>query len=209
MAPKAAFPRALEEVFYAYCWALQNAELLGSTGENIVFVGDSAGANLITACTIKCIEMGIKLPKGILGIYGAFEVDHVMMPSRYLGLYDVILPYVQHMRLFNAYLGYVKKNKDEVVATTNQEVPKAQADEFSRKIPKNYLTSPRYAPDEILREFPSTVILSTNLDSCLDECVEFAKQLKRLGVAVKLDILEGLNHGFLNFSRVRLFQFMD
>lgn len=43
LAPKAAFPRALEEVFYAYCWALQNAELLGSTGENIVFVGDSAG----------------------------------------------------------------------------------------------------------------------------------------------------------------------
>lgn len=33
LAPEAPFPRALEEAFFAYCWAVKNCELLGSTGE--------------------------------------------------------------------------------------------------------------------------------------------------------------------------------
>lgn len=32
LAPEAPFPRALEEVTYAYAWALKNYNLLGSTG---------------------------------------------------------------------------------------------------------------------------------------------------------------------------------
>jgi acetyl esterase/lipase len=30
----------------------------------------------------------------------------------------------------------------------------------------------------------------------------FAKKLKELGIAVSLDVMEGLPHGFLNFSQV-------
>lgn len=33
LAPEAPFPRALEEVFYAYCWVLKNHNFLGSTGK--------------------------------------------------------------------------------------------------------------------------------------------------------------------------------
>lgn len=41
LAPRFPFPRALHECFYAYCWVLENAhDRLGSTAENIVFVGD-------------------------------------------------------------------------------------------------------------------------------------------------------------------------
>lgn len=32
LAPEAPFPRALEEVYYAYCWALKNHKFLGSLG---------------------------------------------------------------------------------------------------------------------------------------------------------------------------------
>lgn len=35
LAPEAPYPRAFEEVFYAYCWARKNHSLLGSTGSNI------------------------------------------------------------------------------------------------------------------------------------------------------------------------------
>lgn len=200
-APKAPFPRAVEEIFFAYCWALNNPELVGSTCENIVFVGDSAGANLVTSCVIKCIEFGIQLPKGVFNIYAAVVVNYVMAPSRYMGLLDVILPYMTHMRLFNAYNGVASKQK----VTKNRKIPKASVDEFDSVIPKNCLMSPYYTSDEILKEFPVTYILSTNLDPCLDECVEFAKKLRNLNVAVQLDILEGLNHGFLNFSQVSTF----
>lgn len=41
------------------------------------------------------------------------------------------------------------------------------------------------------------------MDPCLDDCVMLAKKLKRLGRQVHLQILEGLPHGFLNFTMVR------
>lgn len=39
LAPEAPFPRALEEMVYAYCWAINNCHLLGSTAQRIVLVG--------------------------------------------------------------------------------------------------------------------------------------------------------------------------
>lgn len=37
LAPEAPFPRALEEVLYAYAWALKNSTILGSTGTFYIF----------------------------------------------------------------------------------------------------------------------------------------------------------------------------
>ena len=196
-APEAPFPRALEEVFYAYCWALNNPEMLGSTGENIVFVGDSAGGNLATACTIKCIEMGIRKPKGLLNIYAVFLANYVVAPSRFMGLMDVILAYTPYTRLFPAYNGYDKK----VIVAENRKVPKSPIDE-TFKIPNDYLFSPHWTPKEIIKEFPPTVVLTTSLDTCLDEGVEFARKLKDAKVVYKLDVVEGLVHGFLHIAHL-------
>lgn len=33
LAPHAPYPRALQEVYYAYCWALKHADMLGTTGD--------------------------------------------------------------------------------------------------------------------------------------------------------------------------------
>ena len=41
LAPEAPYPRALEEVLYAYVWILQHASsLFGSTAEKVIFVGE-------------------------------------------------------------------------------------------------------------------------------------------------------------------------
>jgi hormone-sensitive lipase len=40
LAPQAPFPRALEEVLYAYCWAINNARIMGSTAEKVILVGE-------------------------------------------------------------------------------------------------------------------------------------------------------------------------
>lgn len=39
LAPEAPFPRALEECFYAYCWALRNPHLLGTKNRTPNFFG--------------------------------------------------------------------------------------------------------------------------------------------------------------------------
>lgn len=204
LAPEAPFPRAIEEIFYAYCWALKNAELLGSTGANIVFVGDSAGANLITACVIKCIEMGIQRPKGLFSIYGVFLNDFVVAPSRFCALMDVILPYSIYMRLYKSYEGVVDEKAN---VTQNRRIPKSTMS--LDPVTNHHHFSPHRAPDEILRAFPVMRLLSTNVDPCLDDSVEFARKLRKVGADVKLEVLDGLCHGFLNFSRVSFEQFFN
>ena len=43
LSPEAPYPQALNEVYFAYAWALNNLDKLGTTGEMICFSGDSAG----------------------------------------------------------------------------------------------------------------------------------------------------------------------
>lgn len=91
---------------------------------------------------------------------------------------------------------FVEKNKDF------PDVPVAPEGEFIFNVPKNYLMSPYLAPDELLRQFPKTNILTTIVDPCCDDSTQFAKKLRDLKVDLKLDILGALNHGFLNFAGV-------
>uniref|UniRef100_A0A182VWX6 Hormone-sensitive lipase n=1 Tax=Anopheles minimus TaxID=112268 RepID=A0A182VWX6_9DIPT len=103
LAPEAPFPRALEEVFYAYCWALRNCELLGTTGERIILAGDSAGANLNLGCAMRAIELGIRRPDGIFIAYCPVLISFVPSPARMLCLMDPLLPFGFMMRCLKAY----------------------------------------------------------------------------------------------------------
>lgn len=112
LAPQAPYPRALEEVFYAYCWALKNRQLLGTTAEKIVVVGDSAGANLNMALTLKCIDHKIRRPDGVFLIYCPVKMSFDPSPARLLCLMDPLLPFGFLMRCLKA---YVSPGKDQLL----------------------------------------------------------------------------------------------
>lgn len=59
----------------------------------MVAAGDSAGANLLLATSLKCIEMGLPLPKGLFIAYVPTLVDFVPSPSRLLCMMDPLLPF--------------------------------------------------------------------------------------------------------------------
>lgn len=103
LSPDAPYPRALEEVFYAYCWVIKNCNLLGTTAQRIIVVGDSAGANLNLALTLKCIEMNVRRPDGVLLIYCPVKISFDPTPARYLCLMDPLLPFGFLMRCLKAY----------------------------------------------------------------------------------------------------------
>nr|XP_050862934.1 hormone-sensitive lipase isoform X1 [Vespula vulgaris]XP_050862935.1 hormone-sensitive lipase isoform X1 [Vespula vulgaris]XP_050862936.1 hormone-sensitive lipase isoform X1 [Vespula vulgaris] len=104
LAPEAPFPRALEEILYAYAWSLNHAStLLGSTARKVLLVGDSAGANLNLGITFKCLEMNIRKPDGIFMAYTPVLVEFVTSPSRLLSLTDLLLPFGFMMRCLKAY----------------------------------------------------------------------------------------------------------
>lgn len=104
LAPAAPFPRALEEVLYAYAWSLKHAStLLGSTAQKVLLIGDSAGANLNLGVTLKCLHMNIRKPDGIFMAYTPVLVEFVASPSRLLCLTDPLLPFGFMMRCLKAY----------------------------------------------------------------------------------------------------------
>ncbi|XP_017035697.1 hormone-sensitive lipase [Drosophila kikkawai] len=398
LAPEAPFPRALQEVYYAYCWLLKNTELLGTTAERIVCAGDSAGANLSIGVALKCIEQGVRVPDGLFLAYCPTLVSFVPSPARLLCLMDPLLPFGFMMRCLRAYAapaqetlqenarhvedaaqirnapksnvgslnssrrtsiarspltpleanteqddessdtfasasasyhsqtvertdlpnsendnsscvsfeddsqpivhypveisadtpkdaasaayidnfldkylidtatmeateetaaqvsqgqanGHAKVSSDDNIlvetgrdliaidtlqgrlqeavnnitntltrctqsyeingsSTLGQQdvrnmdalIARSPSEEFAFDVPKDPFLSPYWASDEWLSQLPETKILTLNMDPCLDDCVMFAKKLKRLGRQVNLEILEGLPHGFLNFT---------
>ena len=103
LAPDSPYPKALNELLFAYCWALKNCELLGSTCERVIFVGDSAGANLCLATLLKCIDLKIRKPDGIFIAYCPVLVASDPSPSRLLCMMDPLLPFGFLLRCLKAY----------------------------------------------------------------------------------------------------------
>ncbi|XP_061659981.1 lipase, hormone-sensitive a isoform X2 [Syngnathoides biaculeatus] len=105
LSPEAPFPRALEECFYAYCWALKNCHLLGSTADRVSLAGDSAGGNLCITVSMKAMTCGIRVPDGIMAAYPATLLTTDASPSRLLTLIDPLLPLGVLAKCLNAYAG--------------------------------------------------------------------------------------------------------
>lgn len=207
---------------------MKNGEKIGTNCKKIVFVGDSAGGNLNTGCVVKIIENGITKPFGLFNIFTPFFLEFTTSPARYLSFVDPLLSYGFAMRVFKYYgskealtelkktshavedhqkqsFGFIKLFSDilnDFYNLNNAKIPKAPDDEFVFSVASNPHLSPYQADDDILRQFPPTKILTVITDPCLDDGVEFSKKLRNLNVKVSLDILNGVNHGFLNFTGV-------
>ncbi|XP_059176328.1 uncharacterized protein LOC131956011 isoform X2 [Physella acuta] len=118
LAPEFPFPRALEECFYAYAWAVQNCEQLGSTGEKIVVVGDSAGGNLAISTAMRAASFGIRTPDGVICVYPCTVVRYTPSPARLLSLLDPVLPVGLVTRCLAAYAGI---NEEHPLSTPKTE----------------------------------------------------------------------------------------
>lgn len=67
-------------------------------GESIVAAGDSAGANLLLATSLRCIDLGLPLPKGLFVAYVPTLIDFIPSPARLLCMMDPLLPFGFLMR---------------------------------------------------------------------------------------------------------------
>lgn len=141
-----------------------------------------------TACTIKCIETDVPRPTGTFPVYGVFLSQYTACPSRFLSFYDTIISYKVYNLIFSAYHG-VRGSK---VLGENNVLEDKSVENFLNEKAIHYLCSPYYAPDEILRKFPPTNIITSNLDPCLDECVEFAKRMRSANKNMKFEGLSRL-----------------
>ncbi|KAK0396970.1 hypothetical protein QR680_001927 [Steinernema hermaphroditum] len=113
LAPENPFPRATEEVLYAYAWMVRNPEKVGWTGEKVVMAGDSAGGNLVMSTNLRLIELDVKrMPDGIVPIYTPFLFQYLPSPSRVLSFMDPLLHMGVVLRCVEAYAGDVNCEDD-------------------------------------------------------------------------------------------------
>lgn len=176
-APESKYPVAVNECYYVYKKIVQG-KTFNFEPEKIVVAGDSAGANLAMAVTMKAITKNIRVPDGVLLAYAPLDLTKVSTPSRVFFANDVVLPYFFLEVCLSAYL--------------------SESDD-----PRNdYLISPLYAPDEILSKLPDhLVFMCAGYDPLLDDTTRFIQRLDRLGKKYKHYVFD-LPHAFWSLGGI-------
>eukprot|EP01119_Soliformovum_irregulare_P011783 TRINITY_DN2985_c1_g2_i3.p1 TRINITY_DN2985_c1_g2~~TRINITY_DN2985_c1_g2_i3.p1 ORF type:complete len:599 (+),score=134.14 TRINITY_DN2985_c1_g2_i3:190-1986(+) len=180
LAPEFCFPTQFEECYFAYMWIINNCHRFGTTGRNVVVIGDSAGGNLVAAVTLMAISQQTRVPDGMILVYPATHMHFVPSPSRILSAIDPLLPTIFLRECFNAYLP-----------------PNSGIDPMG-----NPYLSPSNATDDLLKQLPMTYMMVGTLDPLLDDTIHFAKRCCLAGKQVRLKIYDGFPHGFLNLGAV-------
>eukprot|EP01061_Rhynchopus_euleeides_P014335 TRINITY_DN24891_c0_g1_i1.p1 TRINITY_DN24891_c0_g1~~TRINITY_DN24891_c0_g1_i1.p1 ORF type:complete len:511 (+),score=167.21 TRINITY_DN24891_c0_g1_i1:75-1535(+) len=179
LAPEAWFPRAVDECFHVYMWALQNRAELGAGREGpVVIAGDSAGGNLAVAVALKAVMQNVRVPDGVVCAYPVMNVKLAASPSRLMALMDVLLP----MGLMECCLDAYRGPRNDSVS--------------------NPLMSPLQATDEHLKRLPPIRIAAAELDPLLDDSVGFARRLKMLNHDAELQVIPDMPHGFLSLAYI-------
>ena len=163
---------------------MKNAESkFGIRPEKIFLVGDSAGGNLVSACTIMAINRGFRVPDGILMAYPALSLSKLRFtPSILLSVDDQLLPYPFLKMCLDSYCGQF-----------------TQGDKNCDPSLQQYL-SPGVAKDAVLARFPPTRIMIAQNDALRDESLQFSLRLAKLDVDVQLKEYSYMPHGFLNYN---------
>lgn len=73
-APEHPFPGPFEDCVASVAWLREQSDAFGIDAENLVFGGDSAGANLALATGLAEAEAG-RVPRSLLLFYGTFDDD--------------------------------------------------------------------------------------------------------------------------------------
>lgn len=139
--------------------------------------GDSAGGNLSCTVAIKAIQEGVPPPVGLLLHYPAVNLTRSGSLSRLIFSHDPILNYQTMNCVLSCYLGECEKD-----ASTDP------------------LISPLFVSDEILSQFPPTVISVGDVDPLIDDSTSFFLRLRSLHRRSILRITGTLPHGFLNLG---------
>ena len=209
--PRHRFPTAADEVVRIYA-ALRGGEaaaLLGFCPDRILVSGEGVGGNLAASLCVSMLapreggcapltsrrvseltedapddgsaeggrasgcESGpreMEPPDALLMSCPAVNLTLRATPSRRDGARDPVLPGALFAAISDAYLGDVPRTE-----------PRA---------------SPLFAPDDVLRRFPPTLVFTSSEDPLLDDAVAFNGRLRGLGVRSSLRAVHGLPHAF-------------
>ena len=131
----------------------------------------------MASLALKTIQHNIRIPGSMVMSCSVLLMQFYPSPSRFLTLIDPVL--MQPIII--------------LPRTLEEKVSLAVDDD-------NIFLSPLLTSRDVLQLFPRALIISTDMDPCLDDNIDFSNKLIDAGVDVRMDVLEGLPHGFFAFS---------
>lgn len=167
LSPEHQFPAALHDCEDVVLHVVNNADELNIDQSRMAVLGDSAGANLATACCISLLDRNVQFKTQVL-VYPALGAS--MDAPSYTENADVPGLSVEDMAFyFRAYNG--------------------------GDVPKGPLAAPLQLSD--VGAQPNTFISVAEFDPLRDDGTQYASKLEKAGVNVTLRTENGLGHSYL------------
>lgn len=167
LSPDVMFPVALHQCYAVCRYAKTHADELHIDPDRIMIMGHSAGGNFCAAIGLMENEKNELGLKGIILDYPPTDIA--------TDPYDKPLPKgcldPKTCRMYNAAYCTPEQATDPLV-------------------------SPAFATEEMVKNFPPTMVITASLDSLADETERLKDTLMRAGVEVTFRRFEGATHGF-------------
>lgn len=174
LAPEHKFPAAAEDCYDATKWVAENIQAFGGNSEQLIVMGDSAGANLATVTAIQARDLGT--PKIALQVLVYPTVDarmgHPSINSNAEG-------YILTKELMEWFLNHYSNTPEDKL---------------------NPLMSPLLNKD--LSNLPPVLVQTAEFDPLRDEGKDYAEQLKAAGNQVQYTNYEGLIHTYFTMPKL-------
>ena len=163
LAPEYAYPCALNDVWQAYYWIINNCDTyFGISFDKVFITGDSAGGNLTMTLTTLAIEKHFRVPDLIIPAYPALNLSiRNFSPSLLLSLDDFILPSSFLLLCLESYVKEADPDKD-------------------------HFCSPAIMPDNVLERFPPTRLMMAGNDPLRDEGYKLTLRMVNNNIDIKV-----------------------
>ena len=171
------YPAPSDDVLRAWEWTRTNAARFDVDATRLFVGGASAGGNLAAGAVLRLIDRGAALPAGVVLAYPTLMAEQPPPSSELRRALDAnpeadVFGPDAVSRMYAAFVG----------------------DGASMPMP----ASPADAPDDVLRAFPSTLIVLGDTDELRISGEVFAERLGEAGVQVRTELSRSSFHGFLN-----------
>ncbi|PSL50595.1 acetyl esterase [Salsuginibacillus halophilus] len=176
VAPDHTFPTAAEDAYEGLKWAVNHAEALGGSEEDVIVAGDSAGGNLAAVTSMMARDRNGPEIAGQVLYYPLTTFEDAAFASRME--YDS---------------GYYLLSRQVMEKARDAYTPQPE-------MWKNPYTSPLEA--DSFENLPPALILTAEYDPLRDEGELYAEKLHEAGVPVNTIRYEGVMHGFVSFFEV-------
>lgn len=173
LAPENPFPAGLYDAVDVYLWVKKTFQK-EKDFSSVFLMGDSGGGNIAAASICYLVDNQHPIPDAYLGIYPSLDFS---LSQKSYETYGTGYGLTKDMtRMYVDYYVVDAKHK------------------------KNYLASPMLYPH--LNKFPTTYMLTAQLDPLADEQAEFCAKLKNEGVDVVQKVVPGVVHPFMLFGKI-------